>query len=415
MRRSIGNGKTRGDIGLALSGGGSRAAAFHRGTVRALHDLGVLPRVDTLSSVSGGSVFAAAWLAAKARGKSELEFLDWMGEILERGFITEALVHWRALKILLPGFSRTHRIAETFDEVLFDGLDWPQLPKEPLLCLNTACMNNAATGRWSQNGFSCAGIGKRDPVTDSWPEGPVKNASIGFATATSAAFPFGLPPLPIARDRFGFDFVGKDFVDCTKLLFTDGGILENLGTERLLHSTRFGTDHVISSDAGQREQVWQPGIIGRLKSAGVFALSAETLDRLLLMMNNKQNKSARELLFAAKRDGKETETKKQDARRVLFIQLKQDWRGLVPDERDDAKVPEARKLYDEMAAIVDVDEVDDGDKAAAYASGVSTSFVGLPPRTLALLSAHAEWQVHAAVRLYAPDLLPSAAPQVSVR
>ncbi len=400
MRKPLGSGATIGDIGLALSGGGSRAAAFHRGTVRALHDLGILPRVDTLSSVSGGSVFAASWLAARARDKSVPEFLAWMGEVLERGFITEALVNWRALKIPLPGFSRTHRIAETFDEVLFDGLDWPLLPKTPLLCLNTACMNNAATGRWSQNGFSCEDIGTLD-ANGSWPEGPVKDASIGFATATSAAFPFGLPPLPIARDRFSFDFAGPpEFRDCTELLFTDGGILENLGTERLLHSTRFGTEHVISSDAGQRELVWRPGLVGRLKSAGVFALSAETLDRLLLMMNNKQNKSARALLWA------KMKPKKEEQRRVLFIQLSHAWRDLVPHEEDDAKVPEARKLYDKMPAILDIDEIDTGDKAAAFASTVPTSFVGLAPRTLELLAAHAEWQVHAAVRLYARDLLP---------
>jgi len=48
-------------IGLALSGGGSRAVAFHLGCMRALHDHGVLERVSLLSSVSGGSVIAALY------------------------------------------------------------------------------------------------------------------------------------------------------------------------------------------------------------------------------------------------------------------------------------------------------------------------------------------------------------------
>src|SRR5216684_2980294 len=46
-------------IGLALSGGGSRAIAFHLGCLRALSRLGLLDRVAILSTVSGGSVIGA--------------------------------------------------------------------------------------------------------------------------------------------------------------------------------------------------------------------------------------------------------------------------------------------------------------------------------------------------------------------
>jgi hypothetical protein len=49
------------DVGLALSGGGSRAIAFHLGCLRALHDRGVLDRVAVVSGVSGGSVMSALW------------------------------------------------------------------------------------------------------------------------------------------------------------------------------------------------------------------------------------------------------------------------------------------------------------------------------------------------------------------
>jgi NTE family protein len=48
-------------IGLALSGGGSRAIAFHLGCLRALHDRGILDKVGVLSGVSGGSVIAALY------------------------------------------------------------------------------------------------------------------------------------------------------------------------------------------------------------------------------------------------------------------------------------------------------------------------------------------------------------------
>ena len=46
-----------GNIGLALSGGGVRAAAFHAGVLKYLAEKGLLENVRQLSSVSGGSLF----------------------------------------------------------------------------------------------------------------------------------------------------------------------------------------------------------------------------------------------------------------------------------------------------------------------------------------------------------------------
>lgn len=49
--------------GLAFSGGGIRSATFHLGLLEALHDMKILPRVDYLSTVSGGS-YIAGWMLA---------------------------------------------------------------------------------------------------------------------------------------------------------------------------------------------------------------------------------------------------------------------------------------------------------------------------------------------------------------
>lgn len=48
-------GKSTDTLGLALSGGGYRSAIFNYGVLRGLQEIGVLPRVDYLSVVSGGS------------------------------------------------------------------------------------------------------------------------------------------------------------------------------------------------------------------------------------------------------------------------------------------------------------------------------------------------------------------------
>ena len=52
-------GVPRQGMALCLSGGGYRAALFHLGAVRRLNELGVLPKVDTVSAVSGGSLLLA--------------------------------------------------------------------------------------------------------------------------------------------------------------------------------------------------------------------------------------------------------------------------------------------------------------------------------------------------------------------
>src|SRR5438094_9386228 len=47
-------------IGLALSGGGFRATLFHLGTLWRLNELAYLPKLDRISSVSGGSITSGA-------------------------------------------------------------------------------------------------------------------------------------------------------------------------------------------------------------------------------------------------------------------------------------------------------------------------------------------------------------------
>jgi predicted acylesterase/phospholipase RssA len=64
-------------IGVALSGGGHRAAAFAVGALTALLDAGLMPQVRVMTSTSGGSLVNAAVacgrLAASAHGASETD------------------------------------------------------------------------------------------------------------------------------------------------------------------------------------------------------------------------------------------------------------------------------------------------------------------------------------------------------
>ena len=82
-------------IALALSGGGSRAIAFHLGCMRALHDRMVLDKVEVISSVSGGSVIAALYAYNQQRFA---DFDKSVVQLLHRGLQREAVGH-----LLSPG------------------------------------------------------------------------------------------------------------------------------------------------------------------------------------------------------------------------------------------------------------------------------------------------------------------------
>src|ERR1035441_7288050 len=55
-------------LGLAFSGGGIRSATFNLGVLQGLAELGLLPFIDYLSTVSGGG-YIGAWLHALIRNK----------------------------------------------------------------------------------------------------------------------------------------------------------------------------------------------------------------------------------------------------------------------------------------------------------------------------------------------------------
>ncbi|MFO7653023.1 MAG: patatin-like phospholipase family protein, partial [Candidatus Krumholzibacteriia bacterium] len=70
-------------LALCLSGGGFRAALFHLGLLRRLHELGTLGQVSTISSVSGGSILAGLLCEQMRRYDlaSLAEVGDWEAQI----------------------------------------------------------------------------------------------------------------------------------------------------------------------------------------------------------------------------------------------------------------------------------------------------------------------------------------------
>ena len=125
-------GETRSDgllVGLAFSGGGTRAAAFSYGVLEALADAKIrwdgrerrlLDEIDVISSVSGGS-FTAAYFGLFG----DRIFEDYADKFLYRdvqGHLTWSLfspVSWT--KLGSSQFDRSDLAAEYYDEILFEG------------------------------------------------------------------------------------------------------------------------------------------------------------------------------------------------------------------------------------------------------------------------------------------------------
>src|SRR3954462_6403938 len=88
-------------LAVCLSGGGYRAAIFHVGALRRLNELGVLSKIDTITSVSGGSIIAAHLATHVRPWPAAGEVVAEWNERIEkpfRKFVTRNIRTWPVLK-----------------------------------------------------------------------------------------------------------------------------------------------------------------------------------------------------------------------------------------------------------------------------------------------------------------------------
>jgi len=277
------------NIGLALSGGGSRAIAFHLGCMRALHDRGALSKVSVLSTVSGGSIIGALW------AYSDLEFDEFDIEIrkllrtgLTKGIIRQTLFSLETIKILLTNVvsgapallgdlfllagyflsllsfrsnpfplvanwisktcrrysSRSTAFERHLRKNIFGSIRLDQVQKPNLqVVINASELRTGTAFRYGSK------------ETGSWRLGVIQDhvPMVSQAVASSAAFPAFLPTFDQIHS-----FKDKSGVQNKRVLISDGGVYENLGISCLVpgRSSAFATnvheiDFIISCDAGQ--------------------------------------------------------------------------------------------------------------------------------------------------------------------
>lgn len=219
-------------IGLALSGGGFRAAAYHLGTFRKLDELGLLDKVDLFSCVSGGSI-AGAFLCANWGTPDVLDRL-------ETYLNTKSIAVSSVLGGLINPFSsRVEELAKTYDRDLFGGAKMASFADGPRIYINAT---NLATGNMF---FFVAGGGDEILLGEhELGHHDATDIKISHAVAASSAFPPVFPPYRVDDDRFPNN-------DTEYITLTDGGVYDNLGVNPLLRIERNRLDYALISDGGK--------------------------------------------------------------------------------------------------------------------------------------------------------------------
>ena len=231
-------------IGLCLSGGGYRAMLFHLGALLRMNQAAILPNLDRVSSVSGGSIIAAM-LALKW---SALGF-DEHGVALNLG--KEVIEPIRRLArhtvdvgsiltgALVPGSISDH-VTKAYRKHLFGSATLQDLPDKPRFVINATNVQSGALWRFMK------------PYMRDYRAGEVRSPAVelAVAVAASSAFPPFLSPLHLEVDpaaytpNSGQDLQYEPYT--SDVFLTDGGVYDNLGLETVWK--RYDT--VLVSDGG---------------------------------------------------------------------------------------------------------------------------------------------------------------------
>jgi NTE family protein len=242
--------KLRTGIALCLSGGGYRAMLFHVGSLWRLNEAGVLPQLDRVSSVSGGSITAGV-LAMNWRGLAIAPdtgvaanfnqcLVDPIRQVAARTIDEGSIVGG----IFLPG-SIADKVTAAYEKYLFGGKKLADLPRDdegPRFVINATNVMTGAVWRFSR------------PYMGDWRVGLTLNpdCKLSVAVAASSAFPPVLSPLTLNLDpakvtkTTGADLHDLPYTDTA--ILSDGGVYDNLGLETTFKEYKT----LFVSDAGQK-------------------------------------------------------------------------------------------------------------------------------------------------------------------
>jgi NTE family protein len=227
-------------VGLSLSGGGYRAMLFHLGALLRLNELGYLPRIDRIASVSGGSITAGVLALAWER----LGFRDGIAQSFDAEVVrpirrlATKTIDAPAVFFAAFGFGVAFHLRKN----LFGDATLQALPAHPTFVINATNVQSGALVRMTRAHLWDYRVGRISHPT----------VSLAAAVAASAAFPPVLSPFILDVGDMEFEpGTGTDLEHAPytkRMVLTDGGVYDNLGLEGVWK--RCAT--VLASDGGLR-------------------------------------------------------------------------------------------------------------------------------------------------------------------
>ena len=245
-RQRRGDSRPRTGVGLCLSGGGYRAMLFHAGSLIRINELGYLPTITRISSVSGGTITAAMlatrWDDLDFRDGVATNFAEVVVAPLRTFAGTTVDVRAVATGLVTPFRTIGGQVARAYDKHLYHGRKLAQIPGHdtaPTFVFNATNVQTGKLFRFTQGYMADYTIGRwLDPDID-----------VCDIVAASSAFPPFLSPHTIEPNgtyepAADGPNTGTAFTD--KVRLSDGGVYDNLGLETVWKRCRT----VLVSDAG---------------------------------------------------------------------------------------------------------------------------------------------------------------------
>ncbi len=259
-----------GEIGLTLSGGGYRAAAFHLGVIDYLQHLQMLGQVKMLSTVSGGTFTGAKLAIAQAEQQDYKDFFnDYYQFLATTDLLSLGLDQLGDAETQAPSgrkdmiVSMAQVYADTFlknkagEAYRFDSVLNAEMSLREI-SFNATEFRHGLAFRFQRSQNPKAYIGnKRVNISKSDAE-KIRLADI---VAASSCFPGGFEPFAFPND---FVWPDKQIPDSLQSQFADnplplmdGGVYDNQGLQSLLLADERNTndlDLFIISDVDQKSE-----------------------------------------------------------------------------------------------------------------------------------------------------------------
>lgn len=253
-------------IGLTLSGGGYKAAAFHLGTLSYLRNLGLDTNIHALSTVSGGTITGIAYVMSLLSDEDFEVFFEMHKKFLINvNMLEESLEYLSGGDLKVPSGRKNLIVAASraYSEKLLKKEDGRYFFSEILdsdiplseIIINTTELTHGLDFRFQKSRKNLPSGNKEIRIAAN----EIKNASIADMVAASTCYPGALEPI-----GFPFDFTWKNGEIPKKVYdkfaeggekssmgLIDGGVYDNQGIESIMIADErldFNLSHIIVSD-----------------------------------------------------------------------------------------------------------------------------------------------------------------------